>query len=56
MGTGLPWWLSGKRIHLSMQETQIPFLVWEEPTRRGATKSMGHSSWASAEEYGGRTC
>ena len=56
MGTGLPWWLRGKRIHLSMQETQIPFQVWEEPTRRGATKSTGHSCWASAEERGGRTC
>ena len=21
--TGLPWWLSGKRIHLPMQETRI---------------------------------
>ena len=40
MGTGLPWWFSGIRIHLSMQETQIPFLVWEDPTGRGATKSM----------------
>ena len=56
MGTGLPWWFSGKRIHLSMQETQIPFLVWEDPTRRGATKSMGHNCWARAVKRGGCNC
>ena len=32
VGCGLPWWLSGKRIHLLMQETQVRSLVWEVPT------------------------
>ena len=30
------------RIRLLMQETQAQSLVWEDPTRSGATKPMGH--------------
>ena len=32
-------WLSGKKICLLMQETQVWSLVWEDPTRLRATKS-----------------
>ena len=28
---GLPRWLSGKRIHLPMQETQLQSLGWDDP-------------------------
>ena len=31
------------RICLSMQETQVQALVWEDPTCRGATKPVCHS-------------
>ena len=30
--SGLPWWLSGKKIHLPMQETRVQSLVQEDPT------------------------
>ena len=30
---GLPWWLSGG-VHLPRQETQVLFLVWQDPTCR----------------------
>ena len=29
-----------------MQGTRIQALVWEDPTRRGATKPMHHNYWA----------
>ena len=28
------------RIHLPMQETRVQFLIWEDATCRGATKSI----------------
>ena len=31
------------RIHLPMQGTQVPSLVWEDPTCRGATKAVSHN-------------
>ena len=31
------------RICLPMQGTQVRALVWEDPTRRGATKPMRHN-------------
>ena len=34
------------------RETQVPSLVQEDPTGRGATKPVHHSSWASALESG----
>ena len=33
----------GLRIRLPMQGTQVRSLVWEDPTRRGATKSVHHN-------------
>ena len=38
------------RIHLPMQGTQVRALVREDPTCRGATKTMHHSYWACALE------
>ena len=38
------------RIHLSMQGTQVPSLVWEDLTSRGATKPVHHNYWACALE------
>ena len=32
------------RIHLSMQEIQVPSPVWEDPTCLGATKPMNHAT------------
>ena len=44
LGTSLvAQWL---RIHLPVQGTQIRALVWEDPTRHGATKPMCHNYWA----------
>ena len=34
------------RIHQLMQETQVPSLIWEDPTHYGVTKSVSHSDWA----------
>ena len=34
------------RIHLSMQGTQVQFLVWKDSTRPGATEPMSHNYWA----------
>ena len=31
---GLPWWLSDKRILLSMQEMWVPSLDWEDPLEK----------------------
>ena len=33
---GLPWWLSDKRMGLSVQRTWVPSLILEEPTCRGS--------------------
>ena len=35
------WW----KIHLSMRETQVQSLVWEDLTCRRATKLMHHNCW-----------
>ena len=48
----LPWWLSGKRVGLSMHETWVRSLVWEDPRCHGATKPMYHKYWACAVEPG----
>ena len=42
--------LKKKKIHLPMQETGVRFLIWEEPTRHGATKLMSHNYWACTLE------
>ena len=39
----LAQWL---RICLPMQGTRVRALVWEDPTRRGATKPVSHNYWA----------
>ena len=36
------------RICLSVQQTQVWSLVWEDPTCHGATKPMHHNYWALA--------
>ena len=55
VGCGVPCWLSGIRVHLPMQETQVWSLVWEDPTC-GATKPMHHDYWACALEPGSCSC
>ena len=34
------------RIRLPMQGTQVPSLVWEDPTCHGATKPVCHNYWS----------
>ena len=36
------------RICLPMQGTRVRALVWEDPTRHGATRPMSHNYWACA--------
>ena len=36
------------RICLPMQGTRVRALVWEEPTRHGATRPVSHNYWACA--------
>ena len=36
------------RICLPMQGTRVRALVWEDPTCRGATRSVSHNYWACA--------
>ena len=38
------------RIHLTMQETWVQSLVWEDPTCCRATKPKSHNYWACAPE------
>ena len=42
--------VQGLRIRLPMQGTRVRALVWEDPTCRGATKSVYHNYWACALE------
>ena len=35
--------VQGLRIHLPMQRTWVPSLVWEDPTSLGATKPVPHN-------------
>ena len=54
MGTSLVvQWL---RVHLPMQGTQVPTLVWEDPTCREATKPVHHNYWACALEPVSHNC
>ena len=41
-----------QRTRLPVQETQVPSLVWEDPTCHGAMKSVRPSYWACALEPG----
>ena len=36
------------RVCLLMQGTRVRVLVWEDPTCRGATRSVSHNYWACA--------
>ena len=46
--SGLPWHLSGQRIHLPVQETQVRSLVQEDPPCCRAAKPMHHNYGACA--------
>ena len=46
-GSLVTQWL---RIHLPAQETQVPSLIWDDPTCRRATESVHHNYWACALE------
>ena len=44
----LPRWLSGKNIHLPMQETQemqVQSLVWEDPLEKGMATHSSILAW-----------
>ena len=45
----LCWWLSGKKICLPVQETQVRSLIWEEPTCLRATKPTHPRARASKQ-------
>ena len=45
-----PQWSSGLRIHLPMQETQVPSLAQEYPTYHKATKPVHLNYWTCALE------
>ena len=58
MFTGLPWWLSGKRIHLPMQETQktqVLFLGQDGPLEKEMATHPSILAWEIpwTEEPGG---
>ena len=44
------------RIPPPMQETQVWFLVWEDPTCSRVTKPVCHNYWACAPESRSRSC
>ena len=46
-----PWWLSGRKICLPMQEKQIRSLVWEDPLKKGRGT---HSVILSGKSHGQR--
>ena len=53
--SGLPRWFSSakkKKIHLSMQETQVRSLIRWDTTCLGATKPLYRNSWACALRRG----
>ena len=41
----LPRWLSGKRIHLPMQETQVPSLGQEDPLQEEMATDSSILAW-----------
>ena len=51
---GLPWWLSGKRIHLPVQRARAQRLVRDDPTGGGAAQPVGHDCGACAPGPGTR--
>ena len=48
----LPWWLSGKKIFLPVQEDMGSVPSLEDSTCHGATKPVCHNYWACALEPG----
>ena len=52
---GLLWWLRGKKICLSMQETWIRSLGWENPLEREIANQCSLLAWEipQTEEPGG---
>lgn len=53
MGTGLPWWLTVvKEYTCQCRRHRFHSRSGKSPHAAGATKSTGHSCWASAEERG----
>ena len=42
----LPWWLISKECACKCKETQVQFLIREDPKCRGGTKSVHHNCWA----------
>ena len=53
---GLLWRLSGKQIHLPMQETPVWSLTLEDPKCGGAAKPLCCNYWACALRPGGHNC
>ena len=53
--TCLPWWLSGKRIHLPMQEMQVQSLDPEDPLEKEMATHSSILAWEIpwTEEPGG---
>ena len=53
--TGLPWWLSRKRMHLPIQETWLQSLDWEDPLEKEMAAHSSILAWKSpwTEEPGG---
>ena len=45
------WW----KVYLSMQETRVWSLIWEDLTCHGATEHLRHSYWACALDQGSRS-
>ena len=42
---GLLWWLSDKRIHLSMQEMRVQSLGWEDPLEEETATHSSILAW-----------
>ena len=51
-----PLMVHGLRINLPIQGTQVSFLVREDSTWHGATKSMDHNNWVHAQEPKNHNC
>ena len=42
---GLPWWLSSKKSRLSIQETQVRSLGWEDPLEKEMATHSSILAW-----------
>ena len=42
---GLPWWLSGKKIHLPIQEINVRSLGWEDPLEKEVATHFSILAW-----------